>query len=339
MKILIIRLTSLGDVILATEIPRLVAKLYPDSQIDFLVSKPYVELLTNNPYISHVIPYDKQAPISKHLLNMLSINNPSYYDIIIDLQNNVRSRIASFGKYSSIFRFHKLRFTKLRMVYLKYRPKKFFPIPELYKRTCPYLQSYDDGFGLEIWTKKDKKNGFYTPYKRNNSKITMRAIAIAPGAKHFTKKLPTMIFKELINLLLGEFDCKIILLGGSEESYLATELVIDNKKVESFIGKLDYLSTAEILDNIDIVVSNDSAMVHFASARRVPVVQIFGSTVPEFGFIPYRVPFEIVEMNNIECRPCTHYGRKKCPKGHFKCMTTLSPNLILRAINKLIEKV
>lgn len=339
MKIVIIRLSSLGDVILATEIPRLVSKLYPGSQIDFLVSRQFATLLSYNPYISHIITYDKQLPISKHLLNMFSLNNYSYYDIIIDLQNNLRSRIATFGKSSSIFRFPKRRLTKLRMVYQKYRPKRFLPIPELYKKTFPNLQDYDDCLGLEIWTKKDKENRYYTPYLRDNSKLSWKRIAIALGAKHFSKRLPIAIFKELVSILIKEFDCKVILLGGEEDFNLAKELVIDDRKVENFVGKLDYIATAEMLDDIDIVVSNDSAVVHFASARKVPVVQIFGSTVPEFGFVPYRIPFEIVEMNEVECRPCTHYGRKKCPKGHFKCMTMISPKLILNAIKKLIDRV
>lgn len=339
MKILIIRLSSLGDVILATEIPRLVAKLYPESRIDFLVSQPFTSLLSYNPYLTRIIAYDKQLPISRHLLNMFSINNFSYYDIIIDLQNNLRSRIATFGKSSIIFRFPKRRLTKLRMVYQKYRPKRFLSIPILYKKTFPHLQDYDDGLGLEIWTKKDSKNGFYAPYYKSNSKVSLKKIGIAPGAKHFSKRLPITIFKELVSILLKEFDCNVILLGGQEDAFLAQELVIDDRRVENFVGKLDYLSIAEMLDEIDVVVSNDSAVVHFASARKVPVVQIFGSTVPEFGFVPYRVPFQIVEMNDVECRPCTHYGRKKCPKGHFKCMTTISPNLILKAIKELIDKV
>lgn len=339
MKILIVRLSSLGDVILATEMPRLIAKLYPESQIDFLVSRPFASLLSYNPYLSRIIAYDKQLPIIKYLQNIFSLNNLSYYDIIIDLQNNLRSRIATFGKSSRIFRFPKRRLTKLRMVYRKHRPKRFLSIPELYKKTFPNLQDYDDGLGLEIWTKKDRMNGYYTPYKRRNSKVSLSKIAIAPGAKHFSKRLPITIFKELVSMLIQEFDCKVILLGGEEDFYLAQELVIDDSRVVNFVGKLDYISTAELLDEMDIVVSNDSAVVHFASARKVQVVQIFGSTVPEFGFVPYRVPFQIVEMNNVECRPCTHYGRKKCPKGHFKCMTTISPNLILNAIKELIDKV
>lgn len=339
MKILIVRISSLGDVILSTHLPRLISKRFPESRIDYLVSKQFASLLQFNPYISQIIEYDKTLPFSKHILSMLSLYNPMHYDIILDLQNNIRSWVATFGKSSTIFRFSKRRLMKLRMVFGKFRPSKIENIPDLYKRTFPSLNGIDDGLGLEIWTKADLDNGIYFPHSRKTTKRIVSKIAIAPGAKHFTKRLPIETFRKLVELLLQTFQCKILLLGGEEDFELAKELLLDETLVENYAGRLDYLSTAEKLDEVDLVISNDSAMIHFASARKVPVVQIFGSTIPEFGFIPYKVPYEIVEMKDIKCRPCTHYGRSKCPRRHFKCMNSITPMMIMEATKKLITKL
>lgn len=335
MKILLVRISSLGDVILTTHLPRLIKKKFPDAQLDYLVSKQYSQLLRYNPYISKVLEYDKSLPFTKHLLSMFSWFNQINYDYIIDLQNNPRSLIFTFGKSTAIYRFPKHRLTKLLMIYFKYRPNLIKSIPELYKDSIPFLRDFDDNYGLEIWTKKDFESGYYFPHTRSISPIALKKIAIAPGAKHFTKRLPVSIFKQLIENLLQEFECKIILLGGREDIDLAKELVIDTKLIENFVGEIDFISTAEILDDVELVVTNDSAVVHFASSRKIPVVQIFGSTVPEFGFTPYKVPFQIVELNDVKCRPCTHYGRLKCPRHHFNCMNKITPQKIFDAIMKL----
>lgn len=336
MKILVIRLSSIGDIILSSFVLRLIKKKFPESQIDFLVAKEYAQILHYNPHIRNVLEYDKSLPFSKHIIGTLSLFNQSHYDITLDLQNNLRSRVFTLGKTERIFRFNKRRLYKLSLVHLKKRKTNFDYIPLLYKNTFPDLVDFDDGLGLELWTQKDS-NG-YIPFTRKAKLQNIRKVAIAPGAKHFTKRLPQKIAIQVIEQILDKFNAKVFLIGGIEDFSYCKGLIIDSSRVFNLCGEFDVPETGAFLDNCDIIISADSAVVHIASARRIPTVVIYGSTVPELGFAPFRVPYEIVEINNLKCRPCNHIGRSKCPLKHFDCMNKITPRTVIEAIEKLIIK-
>ncbi len=335
MKILIIRLSSLGDIILSTYFLRIIRKVHPEAQIDFLVSKEFQDVLKYNPHINNILIYDKRESILQHLKNTLSIFNTIHYDLVIDLQNNFRSLVFTVGKYGTIFRFNKRRWFKFKLVNFKTRSNKIEPIPILYKNTYPLLRDIDDDLGLELWLPKDKS--YYIPNLKTQKITKIKNLAIAPGAKHFTKRYPQQKFLELINELKGRYDAEIHLIGGKEDIPFAQFILNKNPKLKNFVGKLSVIETAELVDEMDLVISNDTSAVHIASARNVPVIQIFGSTVPELGFIPFRVPYRIIEKNDVKCRPCTHYGKSKCPKGHFDCMNKITTEEILEAIEGLIN--
>jgi heptosyltransferase-2 len=334
MKILVIRLSSLGDVLLSTYLLRLLRNSFPNAQIDFLVAKEFAIVFKYNIRLNNVLLYDKSKSFASHIVSTLSINNPHHYDIIIDLQNNFRSRVFTWGKGTQIFRFDKRRLYKLRFVYLKKRTSAFKAIPILYAETFPEILLSDDGLGLELWTSKDRPT--YLPHSKT-PRAFFNKVAIAPGAKHLTKRLPLDKYIELVKLFQSKFGSEIYLVGGKEDTYLCEEISNRAQSVKNYSGRLDVIETAELLDEMGLVVSNDSAVVHIASARKVPVVQVYGSTVPEFGFIPFRTHYAIVENNNVSCRPCTHYGRAACPKNHFRCMMDISPLDIFKAAINLVE--
>ncbi len=337
MKILIIRLSSLGDVILSSFVVRLVRNAFPNSTVDFLVASEFAEVFKYNPRITNLIVYDKSKPFLYHICNTLSIINPKNYDVIIDLQNNLRSWVYSLGKSSTIFRFKKRRLFKLLTVTFKKRAGDIRPIPVLYANSFPTLERYDDGLGLELWTTKDISE--YLPHNRNFNLNHIQRVAIAPGAKHFSKRLPLEKFIALVDLLQSNFSAEIYLIGGKEDQHICQSIAQRFRNVSNFAGKLSVVDTAELLDTVDFVISNDSSAVHIASARRRPVIQIFGSTVPEFGFIPFRTPFKIVENNSVNCRPCTHYGKSYCPKKHFRCMNEIAPEHIFDAVLELTKEI
>lgn len=337
MKILIIRLSSLGDVILSSFVVRLLRNAFPNSTIDFLVAKEFSEVFKFNPRITNLIEYDKSKPFLWHIYDTLSINNPQNYDIAIDLQNNLRSWVYSWGKSASVFRFDKRRLLKLRTVVFKKRSGNVYPIPILYANSVPELQKYDDGLGLELWTSKDISG--YLPHSKKVNLNHIHRVAIAPGAKHFSKKLPLEKFVAVIDLLQSNFSSKIYLIGGKGDEFICQSIAQRFENVLNFAGKLSLVDTAELIDTVDLVISNDSATVHIASARRIPVIQIFGSTIPEFGFIPFRTPYKIVENNSVSCRPCTHYGKSYCPKKHFRCMNEIAPEHIFAALLELREEI
>jgi heptosyltransferase II len=162
-------------------------------------------------------------------------------------------------------------------------------------------------------------------------------VAIAPGARHTTKRWPAERFSALGRMLVAEKNARIVILGGEAERELATEVsrAIDGGDVVNLAGRVSLLESAAAIDCCSVVVSNDSAITHLAAARGRPTVSIFGSTVQEFGFAPYRVPSVVVENEGLYCRPCTSIGRAECPEGHFRCMLEISPAMVLEAITRL----
>ena len=330
-KILIIRLSSIGDIILTTQVLRLLRKKYPDAVIDFLVQKEYAEILKHNPRVSNVILYDKKISLQENNKQRDKILNNEKYDLIIDLQNNIRSRFYRKLIYKNLYKVKKYRIEKFAMVHFHNSFNEMPHVTERYYNAIKDLGIERDNKGLEVWL--ENENG----YKVSENKQKNKIIGIAPGAKHFTKKFPNekliSLFNELL-LIYPEYNFKLF--GIAEDKQISKELVkLGGKRVQDFCGELTLLQTAHELDECDVLITNDSGLMHLAAARKVPTLAIFGSTIPQFGFSPYGNKSEIVEIE-LSCRPCTHIGRDSCPKGHFNCMNLISNKIIIEKLEKLI---
>ncbi len=332
-SILLIRLSSMGDVILSTSLIRLIRSTFIDARIDFLISKQFYEILKFNPYLSNVIIYDKLNSFSKIIKQKKELAHQlpnSKYDLIIDLHNNKRSKHFRCQLGKKILKIKKNRLFKLCLVHFKKNLlNKKLSIPELYFNTANFNHLLiDDGNGLEIFFEKEIE-------KTNNIR---KKIAIAPGAYHFTKQWGINKFSELINLIKNKYDFEIFLLGGASDKKICQEILekTDNFP-KDFSGEKSVLKTAEILSNCDLLVTNDTGVMHIAAARKIPIVAIFGSTTTDFGFAPYRVNHRIIEVD-LKCRPCTHIGRSKCPKKHFNCMNLISAERVLEAVEEIVMK-
>lgn len=336
-KILLIRLSSMGDVILTTALVRCLRQSFPNARIDFVVASEFAGAIEHNPNIDNVIRYDKSRRLSeisqfkKELLR--SLGGP--YDAILDLQRNRRSLHFRAGLGRNIFKIRKQRLKKISLVHFKFcKRKATVPIPEIYFEPAARLRVVDDGGKLELWTAQEKASGtlITRPTPRQ-----IKTIGIAPGAHHFTKRLPTDTFIEAINELHSLHGCNFILLGGPKDSELCAQIARSTSApIEDRSGATAIEETALALDLCDAIITNDTGVMHIAAARAVPVAAIFGSTVTDFGFEPYRVPHRIVEVP-LPCRPCSHIGRATCPKGHFNCMKQISPQMITDAISSLIS--
>lgn len=338
-KILIVRLSSMGDVVLTTATVRAVRKAYPGARIDFAVAAPFAEIFKWNPRINAVFQYDKNSPYSDIIERrnaFLKENHIEKYDFAIDLQNNLRSILFIRGIAKKRVVLRKRRLTKLSMTYLKKMSEKYPKIPELYLEAAAKIGARDDGDGLEIWLESEKNARQYPPASRKATD-KIKKIAVAPGAFHFTKRWPARNYVELTRILRRELNCDFALVGGKNDVEICSEIAGSLEfHTEDFSGSTSILQTAERLDKCDLLVSNDSGVLHIGAARRKPVAAIFGSTVRQLGFEPFRTPNIIIEKN-MPCRPCAHIGRKKCPKGHFNCMEQISPNFAAKKILRFIE--
>jgi len=329
-KILIIRLSSLGDVLLTYPLISLLRKKEPEAQIDFLVKQKFIDAIKFNPYLNSILSLTEE-----NLKDIKSIIRKNSYDIVIDLQNNLRShQLYPFSFKTKIFRFKKPTLKKLLLVLFKLNLlKNNFSIAYHYIKTLyPDFKQYELDLYFNIPSEKEVQSFNKIPSEFAHKKI----IGICPGAKHFTKRYPVEKFKILIEKLI-EKDFAVAIFGGTEDKEICTALEI-HPSVKNFQNENDLLETASLMKKCTAIITNDSGLMHLASLIKIPVVAIFGSTVKEFGFFPIYKNSVIVENQNLSCRPCSHIGKSECPKKHFKCMNEIQPETILRKTLQLIDE-
>ena len=291
-------------------------------------------VMESNPYVHKI-----------HLLQddwgkMIAQLKEENFDYIIDLHNNLRTlRVKKDLKIPS-FSFNKLNIQKLIFVKLKWNvmPKNLHII-DRYMETVQSFGVQNDGKGMDYFIPKDQEiNEKDIPASHH-----LGYIAIVIGASYFTKKLPVYKLQELCRAI----DHPIILLGAKEES-AEGELIasVDPIKVYNACGKFSLHESADLVRKSKLVIAHDTGLMHIAAALKKPVIAIWGSTTPSFGMVPYygenylaghAQPYDDVQVHKLWCRPCTKFGRKKCPQGHFKCMKKISIEEVVRKVNKRLS--
>lgn len=314
MKILIIRFSSIGDVVLTTPVIRCCKQQLKGSEIHFVTKNSFKSTLEHNPYVDKLITFEKDF---KEVLPQLKKEN---YDFIIDLHNNLRStRLKlALGKKGSTFK--KLNIKKWLAVYLKNIPIAIATalpdvhIVQRYLDAAAPLGVKDDGKGLDYFiSEKDSVdlNSIAPDLKKGY-------VALVVGGSYYTKKIPVNKLVEI---------CKassppILLMGGKEDSDIAEQVVSKCKNAINICGKYSINQSAFVIRHSSFVVTSDTGLMHIAAAFGKKIFSLWGNTIPEFGMYPYK-PGEgskILEVENLKCRPCSKLGFHKCPKGHFKCM-------------------
>lgn len=310
MKILIIRFSSIGDIVLTSPVARALKKQL-GAEVHYYTKPAFASILQNNPNIDKVftLPAGK-FPFRKELIS-------EEYDYVIDLHNNLRSRLIKLYLRRKSFTFNKLNFKKFLLVNFKVNQMPTRHIVDRYMDTLSSLNVKNDQYGLDYFIpQKDKVELNSLPQEFRNGYA-----AVVIGATYFTKRLPLHKLSELIQSISRP----VVLLGGKEDSKVANDLLklLPNKVLYNASGKYNLNQSASLIENSEIVYTHDTGLMHIASALKKEVVSIWGNTVPEFGMYPYKTKYSIIENKNLSCRPCSKIGFKKCPKGHFKCMEEL----------------
>jgi lipopolysaccharide heptosyltransferase II len=335
-NILILRLSSIGDILLTTAFVRQTRKALPVANITYVVKKEFQGLLKYNPNITKIIAYDSTTKI-KGLKSLNLFFRETNYDLVFDLHNNMRTnRVLSGIDSKKIFKIKKNKIKRALLVYLKINSyKSIKTIPERYLDVGSTCGVKDDGLGLELFLSKENKKNDLAKSKKYDL-IPSRYICFGPGAAHFTKMWSVNNYEKVIQKITTETDYKVALLGSSAEKGLLRSIQ-QNTNVVNLSGSLSLQESAEIISESAGLVSNDSGLTHMAAALQKPVLAIFGSTVEELGFFPYRADSTIIE-NDLWCRPCSHVGRKKCPLGHFKCMRLTTVDRVFEEVKRKLIK-
>jgi lipopolysaccharide heptosyltransferase II len=316
-KILVVRLSSLGDILLTTPLIRSLKKVNTKLEIHFLLREEYHDVLINNQYISKLITIKREDSSSKTKV----ILRQNKYDFVIDLQNNLRSRSLTNSLKCSKVRFNKLSWQKFLLI--KFKINKLSDAPPIPERYASAIDDFKlDNNGLDLFT---------------NSKPTKsitglsNLIGLCPGSRHYTKMWPKEYYIELAKKLI-ENGFNIVLFGGSDDKGICDEISTNVSNCINLCNNNDILQTAADMKMCRTIICNDSGLMHAVCAVKVPVIAIFGSTVKEFGFTPYRCKNLILENKSLTCRPCSHIGRSSCPKHHFKCMNEITPQLVYNSL-------
>lgn len=341
-SILVIQTAFIGDAILTLPLIQVLKKNYLDSSIDVVVVPRTVDIFSNHPAITNIIPYDKRGKDNGligfwRLRNQLRAKN---YDLIVIPHRSIRSALLAWllkpnvrigfdrsaGRllFTRIVHYdptdHEIDRNLSLLSPLSLRINKN-ELPQLYPSAEDALvvDSVLDSFGL------NEEN---------------HIITVAPGTIWNTKRWHADRYATMCKQLSSECSA-VLLIGGKEDSALCEEIagMSKAKNVFNVAGKFSLLQSAELIKRSHVLVSNDSAPMHLAVAVGTPVVAIFGATVPEYGFAPRGAHDIVIETKGLKCRPCSIHGGKTCPIKTFECMIAITPKLVVNKVMPFLRKM
>lgn len=312
MKFLIIRFSSIGDIVLTTPVIRCLKKQVAEAEVHYLTKNSFKGIIESNPHVDklHLLRDDFDETVNEL--------KQEKFDYIIDLHRNLRTLKVkkALGKVPA-YSFNKLNIRKWLLTAFKINLMPHVHIVDRYLETLKPFGVKNDGRGLDYFIpEKDVVPDTDIPAAQS-----LGYIGIVIGAAHNTKKLPLDKLKELCT----KIDHPIILLGGAEDREIGNEIAsIDPIKIYNSCGKFNLNESADLVRRAKVIVTHDTGLMHIAAAFKKPIISIWGNTVPSFGMSPYfgntMVKNDLFEIKGLYCRPCSKIGYSRCPLGHFKCM-------------------
>lgn len=309
MKILVVRFSSIGDIVLTSPVIRAINEQVPDVEIHYLTKTAYTDLVSSNPRIDKVITIDRSI---NEVMSELKDEN---YDHIVDLHNNLRTRGLKLKLRRNMSSFPKLNYKKWMLVRFKRNLMPDVHVVDRYFEAVKAIGVQNDRKGIEFHIDPSNEVDVLSEFGTTEYNVFVL------GAKFNTKRIPD---DNLISLV-DNTNSLVVLIGGPDDKELGDEIIRRSRgKVINMAGKYNLQQSASILKQTTKVLTGDTGMMHIASAYSVPIITVWGNTVPELGMYPYRPQtpksYSIHEVKGLSCRPCSKIGYKDCPKGHFKCM-------------------
>ncbi len=308
-RFLIIRFSSIGDIVLTTPVIRCLKTQQADCEIHYVTKKQFLPLLEANPFIDRLHAFDG------NLSSLVAELKPFRFDAIFDLHGSLRSRLLTLILRRKSYVFPKLNAKKWLMVKFKIDLLPRIHIVDRYLSTLKKFNIKNDNKGLDYFIPPAGE----VDLQSLPSIFHQGFIVVATGGKHNTKQITTDQMIELCGLL----KYPVILLGGSEDAAKAEEVSArSGKDIFNGCGQYSLNQSASLLKQARVVIAPDTGIMHIAAALKKPVLSIWGNTIPGFGMYPYMpdprsVLFETI---GLSCRPCSKLGYPACPKGHFRCM-------------------
>ena len=323
-KILIIRFSSIGDIVLTTPVIRCLKQQIPGSEVHFAVKKAFFPVVQVNPYI------DKIHLLEDDLKGFTKKLKGENFDFIVDLHQSLRSRKIRLSLGTPSRGFPKLNAKKWLLAKFKIDLMPDIHLVDRYFKAAATLGVVNDGKGLDYFIPAEDEYDL----AKLPAHFQQGYAAFAIGAKHATKRLPD----HKIISLCKKLDMPVILLGGPEDAGKA-EIISTacGPAVLSMCGSINLNQSASLVRQARVVISHDTGLMHIAAAFRKKIISIWGNTVPKLGMYPYMPGDEekstIIEVTGLKCRPCSKLGYDRCPKGHFRCMEEIDEEQVKLAVD------
>jgi ADP-heptose:LPS heptosyltransferase len=342
MKFLIIRFSSIGDIVLTTPVVRCLKKQMPEAEIHYLTKESFRTIIETNPYI------DKAFYLKDDLADIIHTLKQENYDHVVDLHHNLRTLKVKKALKRPSSSFNKLNIEKWLLTALKYNRMPQVHIVDRYMDTLKSFGITNDEAGLD----------YFIPDKDRISESDIPTshlagyVGVVIGAALNTKKLPV----HKLQALCKGIDHPVVLLGGKEDRTDGDLIAsVDPDKIYNACGRFKLNESADLVRRSKLIVSHDTGLMHIATALKKQVVSVWGNTTPDFGMYPYygknflgnfrpnagagiNSPFDIVEIQGLPCRPCSKIGYKKCPRGHFRCMEMIDINVLIATVHRRLSK-
>jgi ADP-heptose:LPS heptosyltransferase len=326
-KFLIIRFSSIGDIVLTSPVIRCLKNQFPEAEIHYLTKKRNADLLMANPYV------DKIHCFSDSLSDTIKELRAEQFDFVIDLHNNFRSLRVKLRLKSKNYSFNKLNFRKMLFTSFKINTMPEVHIVDRNLATLRHFNIVNDGRGLDHFIpEEDEIPIFELPENFRNGYV-----ALVLAGTYATKRMPAEKYRKLITGTQVPY----VLLGGKGERHVADEILgWKTGNVIDFTGQLRINQSASLVKNANLVISNDTGLMHIAAAYQKKILSVWGNTSPELGMFPYfpGQGSEILEVKGLSCRPCSKLGYHNCPKKHFRCMNDLPEDRIINWVTREFSK-
>jgi len=324
-KILIIRFSSIGDIVLTSPVVRCIREQIKNAEIHYLTKETYRPLLVGNPNI------DRIFTIKDNLREVIPLLRREKYDFIVDLHHNLRSLVTKLSLLRPSGTFPKKNFQKWVLVRFKVNLLPGLHVVDRYFRAAARLGIVNDGLGLDHFI----PDADVVPAEALPAAHRTGYVAFIIGARHQTKVLPA----EKIVQLCQRIGRPVVLLGGPEDQGRGEAIaVVAGSRIFNACGRLNINQSASLVARADLVITHDTGLMHIAAAFSKRIISIWGNTVPAFGMYPYlpesdRDLSSIHEVKGLKCRPCSKLGYSSCPLKHFRCMNELNVDAILKEIS------
>lgn len=308
-KFLVIRFSSIGDIVLTSPVLRCLFKQCKDAEIHFVTKQKHFSVVASNPYIHKI------HLLKENFRQLIGDLEKEKFDYVIDLHQNFRSNRIKRNLNAKSFSFEKLNFKKFLLIRFKINRMPSNHIVDRYLDTLSSFGVQNDGEGLDFFIPADHEfNMERLPLDFRNGYI-----AFVIAGTYITKKLPAQKVAEICSMARRP----VILLGGKGEMETSARIVSMSKgHILDFCGKISLHESATLIKNARVVLTNDTGLMHIAAAFHKKIYSFWGNTVPEFGMVPYQAAAGsyIAEVHGLSCRPCSKLGFPQCPKKHFTCM-------------------